>query len=273
MKYGCFSLDFRRFSLETAFRLAAKYGFDGLEIWGGRPHAFPYDIEKGKIDEILKLKLKYNLEIPMYTPNAIGTQFNLCSLDLREQEDCMDYYKTAIRACAAISSPRMLVVADHPGYEISGRKSWQQFIRNMKELGKYAQEYDVKLVIESLTPMESPVITTADDCKNAIDDIGLPNIEAMLDVAPPTIVYEPLSAYFDKLKDKMHYIHLCNNDRKTDAHLRLDTGELAIEDMMRVFKEHDFDGFITVELYSECYSDPEVMIANASRILHSIGSR
>ena len=44
MKFGCFSLDFRRFPLEHAFAAAQKYGFDGLEIWGGRPHAYPQDV-------------------------------------------------------------------------------------------------------------------------------------------------------------------------------------------------------------------------------------
>ena len=137
-------------------------------------------------------------------------------------------------------------------------------------MGAYAKEHSVILVIESLTPMESPIITTSDDCAEAIEDIGLDNIEAMMDVVPPCIAYEPLSSYFDKLGNKVNYIHLCNNDRKTDAHLRLDTGELPVEDMVRVFKEHGYEGYVTVELYSECYRDPELLLANSARVLDRI---
>lgn len=270
MKFGCFSLDFRRFSLETAFRMAAKYGFDGIEIWGGRPHAFPYDMTPGEVQKVLKLKKAYGLEVPMYTPNALGMPYNLCSLDQREQRDAMDYFKTAICACESMEVPRMLVVADHPGYEVPRRKSYQRFVENMKELGGYAQEHNVKLVIEALTPMESPIITTSDDCLEAIQDIGLSNIEAMMDVVPPNIAYEPYSAYFEKLGERMNYIHICNNDGRTDAHLRLDTGELPITDMVRIFKEHGFEGYVTVELYSECYKDPELLLANSSRLLRQI---
>ena len=32
MKFGCFSLDYRRFPLERAFRDAQRLGFDGVEI-------------------------------------------------------------------------------------------------------------------------------------------------------------------------------------------------------------------------------------------------
>ena len=270
MKFGCFSLDFRRFSLETAFRTAAGYGFDGIEIWGGRPHAYPYDMDAEEICKILELKKTYGLEVPVYTPNALGMPYNLCSLVGREQRVALHYFKTAIRACGQMEAPRMLMVADHPGYEVPRRESFGRFVENMRELGEYAQEHSVKLMIEALTPMESPVITTADDCLEAIREIGLPNIEAMLDVVPPHIVCEPYSAYFEKLGDKMNYIHLCNNDGRTDAHLRLDTGELPVADMLKVFQTYGFEGYVTVELYSECYRDPELLLANASRILGQI---
>lgn len=272
MKFGCFSLDFRRFSLERAFQMAAKYGFDGIEIWGGRPHAYPYDMDAEEVKKILKLKKTWNLEVPVYTPNALGMPYNLCSLDGREREDALAYFKKAIQACEQMEVPRMLVVADHPGYETPRRESWKRFVENMQELGRYAMEHSVKLMIEALTPMESPIITTSDDCLEAIQDIGLPNIEAMMDVVPPNIAYEPYSAYFEKLGDKMNYIHLCNNDGRTDAHLRLDTGELPVEDMVKVFREYGFEGYVTVELYSECYKDPELLLANASRVLGEIRS-
>ncbi|MBQ4425537.1 MAG: TIM barrel protein [Lachnospiraceae bacterium] len=270
MKFGCFSLDFRRFPLETAFRMAARYGFSGLEIWGGRPHAYPWDMNEERISQILAWKKQYVLETPMYTPDALGGPVNLCSMMKEAQADAIAYFSRAIEVCQAIECPRMLIVADHPGYTVPRKEAWKRFIDNMQVLGKHAAAHDVKLVIESLTPMESPVITTADDCAEAIEQIGLDNIEAMMDVVPPTIAYEPLQNYFDRLGDKLHYIHLCNNDRQTDAHLRLDSGLLPVADMVKVIAEHDFDGYVTVELYSEFYSDPELLLANSRRFLDGI---
>ncbi len=48
-----------------------------------------------------------------------------------------------------------------------------------------------------------------------------------MDVVPPHITYEPYSSYFDKLGNKMNYIHICNNDGKKDVHLRLDYGRAS----------------------------------------------
>lgn len=271
MKFGCFSLDYRRFPLERAFQDAHRLGFAGLEIWGGRPHAYPFDLDREETGRILNLKKQYGIEVPMYTPNALGMPYSLCSLDKREQRDALEYFKAAIDGCSAINSPRMLLIADHPGYTVPRRDSWKQFVENMQQLGQYAAPKGVRLVIESLTPMESPVITTADDCAEALEDIGLENVEAMLDIVPPNIAYEPICSYFEKMPGKVHYVHICNNDGKTDAHTRLDDGTMPVQDILHELESCQFDGYVTVELYSECYKDPSVMLSNAARILQLQG--
>lgn len=270
MKFACFSLDMRRFPLERAFQMASRHGFQGLEIWGGRPHAFPRDMDAAAIKGILQLKNTYGLEIPMYTPDALNSPYNLCALGQRQRQDTLDYFKKAVEACGQMEVPRMLITADHPGYETDAGEAYRCFVENLRELGGEAERRGVILVLESLTPMESPVITTADHLVKAIRDIGLDNIEVMLDVVPPHIAYEPYSSYFTKLAGRMHYIHLCNNDDRTDAHLRLDGGSLPIADMLRLFRQYDFDGYVTMELYSEGFSDPDLLLANSARILSGI---
>ena len=47
----------------------------------------------------------------------------------------------------------------------------RRFIEHMQYLCDYGAPKGVSLVIEPLTPMESPVITTADDCVDAIKAI------------------------------------------------------------------------------------------------------
>lgn len=271
MKFGCFSLDYRRFPLERAFRDARRLGFTGLEIWGGRPHAYPFDMDQEEVERIVKLEQTYGIEVPMYTPNALGMPYCLCSPDSREQRDALTYFRAAIDACAGIHSPRMLLVADHPGYAVPRTVAWNRFVENMQQLAGYAAERNVILVIESLTPMESPVITTSDDCAQALMDIGMDNVEAMLDIVPPNIAYEPISSYFDKMPGKVHYVHICNNDGRTDAHTRLDSGTIPVCDVLHELEAWGFDGYVTVELYSECYKDPSVMLANAARFLRLQG--
>ena len=50
-------------------------------------------------------------------------------------------------------------------------------------------------------------------------------------------VKEPLSKYFRMLGDRLNYIHICNNDGVTDAHLRLEAARSRFPDALDVFKQ------------------------------------
>ena len=52
MKTGMFTCGHQRLPIEHAFRDASELGYDGIEIWGGRPHAFAPDLKAGGIKQI-----------------------------------------------------------------------------------------------------------------------------------------------------------------------------------------------------------------------------
>ena len=180
------------------------------------------------------------------------------------------YYQKCVDIAATIVCPRLLVVADHPGYFTPRKQIWDYLTDSMRQICRYARGKHVQVTIEPLTPMESPVVTTVDDCVELLERVDEPCLYAMLDIVPPTIVKEPLSKYFRMLGDRLNYIHICNNDGVTDAHLRLGSGVIPIPDVLDVFKHHGWEGYVTTELYSECFTDPELMLANTARELRDI---
>ncbi len=270
MKFAMMSLDFRRIPLEQCFKLVRDYGFDGMELWGSRLHAHPDDIKPADAQRILNWKKEYGIEIPMYSPSVLGFPYCLCSRVAEERNDGVAFYKKMVDVANMLEIPRILLIADHPGYFISRAEAWGFLVESVKEITAYAGDKGVRTVIEPLTPMESPIITTAEDCVRLIRDVEIPNLYAMLDVVPPVIVHEPYSHYFVFLGEKLDYIHLCNTDGQTDAHLRLDKGILPITDVINVFKHWNYQGYVTIEMYSESYRDPELLLSNTARIIHNI---
>ena len=63
MKTSLLTYLFRRYPLEKAFQVCSDLGYDGIEIWGARPHAYPWDMDGEKIEDILRMKEQYGLEI------------------------------------------------------------------------------------------------------------------------------------------------------------------------------------------------------------------
>ncbi|MDD4075019.1 MAG: TIM barrel protein [Eubacteriales bacterium] len=267
VKYGIMSIDFKRLPLEHCYRLARDYGFSGLEIFCTRKHVHLPSFTKEDAAYVRSLGEKYQIEVPMLTPNTLGREINICSVDARERSEGIQTYKTAVDAAEMLNVPMILLTADHPGYFVDKNAVWDHLLQSVTEITDYAAQKGIKIVIEPLTPMESPVVTTAADCRRLIDDVRSPALYAMLDIVPPVVVHESISQYFELLEDRLAYIHICNTDGVTDAHFRLDRGVLPIYDVLNTIKHHHYEGYITAELYSENYRDPELFLSNTARVL------
>ena len=56
MKLGMFTSGYQYYPLEAAFQDAKRIGYDYIELWGGRPHAFPPDLKRGGIEQVKKCR-------------------------------------------------------------------------------------------------------------------------------------------------------------------------------------------------------------------------
>ena len=63
MKLGMFTSGYQYYPLEAAFQDAKRIGYDYIELWGGRPHAFPPDLKRGGIEQVKKLIEVYEMPV------------------------------------------------------------------------------------------------------------------------------------------------------------------------------------------------------------------
>ena len=76
MKIGMFTSGYQRNPLEHCFIDAKRFGYDYIELWGGRPHAYPFDLKAGGADEVRRLIDKYEMPVRGYTPEHNGYPYN-----------------------------------------------------------------------------------------------------------------------------------------------------------------------------------------------------
>ena len=97
MKYGLFTCPYQRLSLERAFSDASALGYDYIELWGGRPHAYAPDLLAGDLDAVLWLIDRFEMPVEIYTPEHNAYPFNYMAGSERQWEDAMDYLSAALR--------------------------------------------------------------------------------------------------------------------------------------------------------------------------------
>lgn len=257
MKIGMFTSGYQRNDIEDIFRDAKRFGYDYIELWGGRPHAYAYDIRR-QIDSLLKLRDKYGIPIKVYTPEHNAYPYNYMIGDEYQRKEAIEYLKTAIEAGKALGADYTVISAGHAGYGASGKEIWQRLCKSIRELVDYAQEKEHILLMEALTPYESNVCTSANDLCNIIEYIDSPYFGAMCDVVPPFVQNESIMSYFEKLGDKLKHLHIIDSDGNSDIHLMPGEGSIPIKQLMEQIYGYGYNEGATIELVTAYINEPSL---------------
>lgn len=263
MKIGMFTYGYMRLPLDRAFKDAKRFGYDGIEIWGGRPHAYPFDLQSGKIDEINELSSRYDLPIIGYTPEMNMYPYNMMIGSEKMRQDSIDYIKLSLEMTKEMSAGFTLISAGHAGYETPRKKYWPRLIKNLKELAQHAEDIGVDLVLEPLTQYESNVIITCDDLVEALDEVGSERLVGMCDIVPPFCNHEPIMSYFTKLGDRMRHMHIVDSDGASDTHMMPGEGKIPLRQLFSEIEAIDYKGYCTIELVSAYMNEPSLGTALA----------
>lgn len=264
MKISFFTNSLHRWPIEKSFEVASKFGYDGIEIWGGRPHAYAPDMRPEDIQKIKDLSAKYNLPIVSFEPEMACLLWR----DQRWIDESMEYFRQCIDFCKAIGCPYMVMAALQCSYEYSTDEDWAQFIKYMKELAAYSESVDgVTMILETVTPWEGNILIRSDDTVRALKEINSPKVKSMLDLAAPLTVGEPSSNYFEKLGKDLVHVHLVDCKKDVEDHLILGDGELPVEEVLSMLDSYGYDGYCSVELFDEYRTEPILFNQRAIRAI------
>jgi len=86
MKLSVSTAVYYRYNLIESIKRIAELGYSAVEIWCGRPHAYPDDMTDSKIDEIKKCIGEYDLEISRLIPAQFRYPTNLSIEDKKIRE-------------------------------------------------------------------------------------------------------------------------------------------------------------------------------------------
>lgn len=264
-KFGLFTSGYQRGPLEHAFEDAKRFGYDYVELWGGRPHAYPYD--KYCIDAVNDLIKKYDMPVSVYTPEMNAYPYNIMSGDEAMRKDSVAYTKAAMDFAKAVGAEYTLISAGHAGYFRGPYEIKERLMKCLEELVEHGEKIDHKIIYEPLTTFESNVTTTSNGMVEVLDAIDSPYLVGMVDIVVPYIQGENIAAYMTKLGDKMVHMHIIDSDGQTESHVCPGEGSLPLPELMEELKFSGYKGTITIELVTNYITEPRYYAARALRNL------
>jgi len=263
MKTGMFTCGHQRLPLEHAFKDAHELGYDGIEIWGGRPHAFAPDLKAGDIQQVKELARVYQLPIIGYTPETNGYPYNMMIGSERMRRESLDMIKLAMDMAKEMGAGFTLISAAHAGYLATPADIWPRLVANLQELAAYAQDIAMDLLLEPLTPYESNVVCSANDVLRVLQAVPSTRLHSMVDICAPFVQGEPITSYFDKLGDRLRHVHIVDSDGASDTHYIPGEGKIPLAALMRELAQRHYQGFCTIELVTMYMNEPRLHAALA----------
>ena len=256
LKVGMFTSGYQRNPLEHCFMDAKEYGYDYIELWGGRPHAYAPDLKAGDINEVRRLIEKYEMPVLGYTPEHNAYPYNYMIGSEAQRRDAVDYLKLSLEMAKEMGAEFVLTSPANGGYLATYDQLWSRLEKNIQELGDYAAKLEIKLVVEALTPYESNFFTRANDLVELFRRVDNPYVVGMCDIVPPFVQHESIMAYFDKLGNKMDHMHIIDGENGSDTHMIPGEGNIPIKEMLYEMKRIGYDKTASLELVTNYINEP-----------------
>jgi sugar phosphate isomerase/epimerase len=200
MKVGLYSITYlgiwyrgNDLPLPEMIKTAKKYGYDGIEIDGKRPHGCPLDWPAGRCHELRSVADGEGIEIFAVAAN---NDFSYPVPEVREAQICC--VRDLIRMTADFGAPTLRVflawwgVTRHPklaSYDIpkrlwpiihesfSAEEIWSWCREALVECARYAGDHGVTLALQN----HKPVIKDHHDVLRMVREVNSPHLKVCLD--------------------------------------------------------------------------------------------
>ena len=269
MKFAQSSAIYFNYSLQHAIKDLHSLGYDGIEIWGGRPHMYRHDLDE-QMDEIVALLRECDMEVCNFIPAQFRYPSVLCSDNEAVRADSVAYIKDAMDNAVKVGSPAVSLCPGMTLFDRDVTAGWKQLARSLKEIEQYNRDKGLQLLIEPAHRFETNLILTVEDCLRMIDELKSDSFGVLLDTGHCNVNGENFRQAIGRCKGLPLHIHLDDNSGDSDAHLIPGQGNVDFAALAEALDEIDYDGFISAELGGAYIMDPTAACAETLPILREM---
>lgn len=251
--YSSFPVWVPSYPLEEVITRLARMGYDGIEIGAASPHAWPDYLSPERRKEILQHLKNNNLAVSSMLPAPGGGPGNNPSSLLKEEREfTVRHYKDVVRLAHDWECPTVIWVAGWASFGMKQQDAWNYSVEGLTEVARYAKELGITMVVEP-TPADSNLVESADDALQLAEETGESNVKVMFDTIHALYRNEVPSDYVYRMKDKLHHVHLSDNDRLPPGQ-----GYGNFDTVLKALKEINYKGYLAMEVgFHTRQADPD----------------
>lgn len=250
-KYSITLSSFRNLEpIQTTLENLSNLGFNSLEVYG--------EPDSLDVDNLTHLLDSYSIGVSgvtgMWGHSSGHSKFRILVTPNNElQTAAQNYVKKCILLCQRLggSTFNICLFSNKPLISDSNHKtllphekikSSSSVIGPLRELAKYARDYNVELLIEPLNRYSTPVCSEAEDAKYIIDQINQENVGMLLDTFHMNIEEDSIHNAIIRSNTILKHVHISDNNRKMPGLAHID-----FESIIVALKKIKYSKYLTFE--------------------------
>jgi protein FrlC len=263
MKISTATSVFINYPIQEAAKEILGAGYDGIDLWCGRPHLYRRDHSPEELRSLF-LWLEESRLIPVSCmPAFFRYPYSLSSSREVVRQDSIAYMKETIDIANVLSASSVLVVPTHSlyGQTVQDARAW--FVDSLVQVCHYAETRGVKLGIEIVYPALSDYMNKTDDALGVIREVDSPCLGIVLDTGHLNLSGEDIESAFLKANEFLLQIHVNDNNSLIQQNAIPGEGSYDFPRLARLLHQHDYHGFLTVEIGWQYSFDPVPAVTQA----------
>ena len=230
-------------------RKAKRLGYDGVEIPLRRLDLI--NIEKTR-RELESQNMEYIGSV------GLSLEHDLTSDDEETRRRGIEWMKRCVKITSELGGDLVCGVIYTAWGKITGRRrtedEWRRSVEALKEICRFARDYNVTLGIEPVNRFETYFLNTVSDAVRLARDVGEPNIKVHLDTFHMNIEEKNFYAPIKRAGDLLWHMHCCENDRGIPG-----TGHVNWDEVFQALSEIGYNRWLVIESFT-----PEIREVAAS---------
>ncbi len=203
------------------------------------------------------------------TPITMVEGLSLDSLATPDAGRAIPYFTGALRRAAALGARWAYMVT--PGNRQAGES--RDYSRSMARLAEESSKLGIKLCVE---PHPGRALSSYSEVIRFLDMAAAPNLYALVDLGHIPLFGEDVVEVVRSLGDRIGYVHIDDNNGKSDSHFGLMEGKLPARSLYRFFDAlagGPYRGPVAIELSSVLPSPVSSLVSSREFIRHWAESR
>jgi protein FrlC len=269
MKIGLSSFLFFYYSLGDAIRMTAEAGFDAIDIWGGRPHAYRKDLNPTDLNEINALLDRCHLQVASFIPAQFRYPTSLCSSNETIRQDSVAYILDAIETAAALRAPVVSVCPGHTLYGQPQEDASGRLEESLEVICQRAEQRGLRIALEPADAYETDLMNTVSDAMTMVNELDYSNLGIVLDSGHVNLTHESFAQAVQAAGSRLYHVHVDDNQGLRDQHLVPGDGTCHFQELIAVLRAAGYSGALSAELSWDYILDPEPPARQAARRLRA----